>query len=131
MSKVKQVTLKDPKSLTVSLLDIVGNLKGYKFVELDAAQLARPLPDVDAAAVNNNYAAQAGLDPVNGTILAVREEDKDKPWVRQLIRLPLRAGEGVRAAALQGRLRRRLVSRPCNGRRRGAVRRTARAGPQV
>lgn len=91
------VTLKDPKSLTVSLLDIVGNPKGYKFVELDAAQLARSLPDVDAAAVNNNYAVQAGLDPVNGTILketldtpyvnilAVREGDKDRPWVRQLI----------------------------------------------
>ncbi|MCW2249016.1 D-methionine transport system substrate-binding protein [Azospirillum fermentarium] len=91
------VTLKDPKSLSASIADIAGNPKGYTFVELDAAQLARSLPDVDAAAVNNNYAVQAGLDPVRDAILsetldtpyvnilAVREEDKDKPWVKQLI----------------------------------------------
>lgn len=91
------VTLKDSNSLTASIADIAENPKGYKFVELDAAQLARSLPDVDAAAVNNNYAVQAGLDPVRDAILsetldtpyvnvlAVREEDKDKPWVKQLI----------------------------------------------
>lgn len=91
------VKLKDPNSLTASIADIAENPKGYKFVELDAAQLARSLPDVDAAAVNNNYAVQAGLDPVRDAILsetldtpyvnvlAVREEDKDKPWVKQLI----------------------------------------------
>lgn len=91
------VTLKDPNSLSASIADIAENPKGYKFVELDAAQLARSLPDVDAAAVNNNYAVQAGLDPVRDAILsetldtpyvnvlAVREEDKDKPWVKQLI----------------------------------------------
>lgn len=91
------VTLKDPKSLSASIADIAENPKGYTFVELDAAQLARSLPDVDAAAVNNNYAVQAGLDPVRDAILsetldtpyvnilAVREEDKDKPWVKQLI----------------------------------------------
>ena len=55
------------------------------------------LPDVDAAAVNNNYAVQAGLDPARDPILketndgpwvniiAVREQDKDKPWVKQFV----------------------------------------------
>ncbi len=91
------IGLRDPSSLTAGILDIAQNPRGFKFVELDAAQLARSLPDVDAAAVNNNYAVQAGLDPVNGTILketadnpyvnvlAVRAEDKDQPWVKDLI----------------------------------------------
>lgn len=93
----KVVTLKDPNSLNVSILDIAENPKKLKFVELDAAQLARSLPDVDAAAINNNYAVQAGLNPMKDTILsetldtpyvnilAVRDADKDKPWVKQFI----------------------------------------------
>ena len=50
-----------------------------------------------AAAVNNNYAVQAGLDPATDAILsepadnpwvniiAVREADKDQPWVAKLV----------------------------------------------
>jgi D-methionine transport system substrate-binding protein len=91
------VTLKDPASVTASLLDISDNPKKYRFIELDAAQLPRSLADVDAAAVNNNYAVQAGLDPVkdpliketsNGpwvNIIAVRDEDRDQPWVAKLV----------------------------------------------
>lgn len=90
------ITLKDPTNTTAGIADIAQNTKKLKFVELDAAQLARSLGDVDAAAVNNNYAVQAGLDPVKDSlikepaetpwvnIIAVREEDKDKPWVRTL-----------------------------------------------
>jgi len=93
----KIVTLRDGSSVTAGLHDIVDNPKGYKFIELDAAQLPRSLPDVDAAAVNNNYAVQAGLDPVKDAIvketddgpwvniIAVREEDREKPWVKQLL----------------------------------------------
>ena len=58
------IKLKDGSSVTAGLPDIVENLKRYRFVELDAAQLPRSLSDVDVAAVNNNYAVQAGLDPV-------------------------------------------------------------------
>ena len=91
------IKLKDGSSVTAGLLDIFDNPKRYKFVELDAAQLPRSLPDVDAAAVNNNYAVQAGLDPVKDSIvketndgpwvniIAVRDEDKDKPWVKDLV----------------------------------------------
>ena len=93
----KIITLRDPLSVTMTPLDIVENPKKLKFVELDAAQIARSLQDVDLAAVNNNYAVQAGLDPVNGSlvkepvetpwvnIIAVRDEDKDKPWVKKLV----------------------------------------------
>ena len=39
---------------------MVENTKNIKFIELEAAQLARVLDDVHAAAVNTNYALQAG-----------------------------------------------------------------------
>lgn len=78
---------------------MLENTKKYRLVELDAAQLPRSLPDVDAAAVNNNYAVQAGLDPVKDSIvketndgpwvniIAVREEDKDQLWVAKLVQV--------------------------------------------
>ena len=64
---------------------------------LYAAQAPRTLDDVDAAAINTNYATQAGLDPVKDPILredpkgpyvnliAIRTADKDKPWVKILV----------------------------------------------
>lgn len=91
------IKLRDPASVTAGIVDIADNPKKFKFIELDAAQLSRSLADVDAAAVNNNYAVQAGLDPVRDSlikeplespwvnIIAVREEDKDKPWVAKLV----------------------------------------------
>jgi D-methionine transport system substrate-binding protein len=92
------IKLRDDAGVTAGVTDIVDNPKKFKFVELDAAQLPRSLPDVDAAAVNNNYAVQAGLDPVRDSIIketsdgpwvniiAVREEDKDKPWVATFVK---------------------------------------------
>jgi D-methionine transport system substrate-binding protein len=77
--------------------DITDNPKKLKIVEVDAAQTAKMLDDVDAAGVNTNYATLAGLDPVQDAILredpkgpytniiAVRSADKDKPWVRTLV----------------------------------------------
>ncbi|ABD86140.1 MetQ/NlpA family ABC transporter substrate-binding protein [Rhodopseudomonas palustris] len=91
------IKLKDPSNTAASVADIAENPKKLRFVELDAAQLPRSLPDVDLVSINNNYAVQAGLNPVTDpiahetpggpwvNILAVREEDKDKPWVKQLI----------------------------------------------
>lgn len=92
------IKLRDGAGVIAGVVDIVDNPKKFKFVELDAAQLPRALPDVAAAAVNNNYAVQAGLDPVRDSIvketsdgpwvniIAVREEDKDKPWVATFIK---------------------------------------------
>ncbi|MGJ5135757.1 MULTISPECIES: MetQ/NlpA family ABC transporter substrate-binding protein [unclassified Bradyrhizobium] len=91
------IKLKDPSNVAATLADITDNPKKLKFVELDAAQLPRALADVDLVSINNNYAVQAGLNPAKDAIarenaegpwvniLAVREEDKDKPWVKQLI----------------------------------------------
>lgn len=91
------IKLKDGVGVKASVLDIVDNPKKLKFVEIDAAQLPRSLPDVDAAGINTNYARPAGLDPVKDPILredpkgpyvnliVVRTADKDKPWVRTLV----------------------------------------------
>jgi D-methionine transport system substrate-binding protein len=80
-----------------TVADIIENPRKFKIVEVDAAQTARTLDDVEAAAVNTNYATQAGLDPVKDAILredpkgpytnliAVRAADKDKPWVKLLV----------------------------------------------
>jgi D-methionine transport system substrate-binding protein len=70
------IKLREGAGVTAGVTDIVDNPKKFKFVELDAAQLPRSLPDVDAAAVNNNYAAQAGLDPVKDSII---KETNDGP----------------------------------------------------
>ena len=68
-----------------------------RFVERDAAQFPRPLQDVDVVSINNNDAVQAGLNPATDAIareaaqgpwtniIAVRDEDKDKPWVKQFV----------------------------------------------
>jgi D-methionine transport system substrate-binding protein len=40
----------------------VDNPKNLKIIEIEAAQLARSLQDVDVAVINGNYAIQAGLN---------------------------------------------------------------------
>ena len=89
--------LRADAGLKATPLDIVDNPKKLKIVELDAAQIPRSLADVDAAAINTNFAMEAGLKPKqdaiaiedpNGpysNIIAVRAVDKDKPWVAKLV----------------------------------------------
>ncbi|ABM33112.1 lipoprotein, YaeC family [Paracidovorax citrulli AAC00-1] len=92
------VKLKDGAGLKATPLDVTSNPRKLKFVELDAAQLARSLDDLDAAAINTNFALSAGLNPKTDAIaqesakspyvniVAVREADKDKPWVAKLVK---------------------------------------------
>lgn len=92
------IKLRDGVGLKPTLLDIAENPKKLRLIELDAAQLPRSLDDVTAAAVNTNYAVEAGLDPVKDAIaretadspytniIAVREQDRDKPWVAALLK---------------------------------------------
>ena len=47
-----------------TVADVVENPKRLRFVELEAAQIARSLDDVDAAAITGNYAVPAGLNPL-------------------------------------------------------------------
>ena len=79
-------------------IDIIDNPKKWKFVEIDAAQLPRTLDDLDAAAVNADYAVKAGLNPARDSLvvesgdspyaclIAVREKDQAQPWVPRLVK---------------------------------------------
>jgi D-methionine transport system substrate-binding protein len=92
------IKLKPEAGLKATPLDVIDNPKKLKFVELDAAQLPRSLDDLDASAINTNYALSAGLQPGKDAIaqesakspyvnlIAVREQDKDKPWVAKLVK---------------------------------------------
>ncbi|SBW12777.1 DL-methionine transporter subunit; periplasmic-binding component of ABC superfamily [uncultured Alphaproteobacteria bacterium] len=88
----------DPKAgLRAGPADVVDNPKGLKFVELDAAQLPRAIPDLVAAAVNTNYAIQAGLVPTRdalvvedadspyANVIAVKAANRDAAWVKAFV----------------------------------------------
>jgi D-methionine transport system substrate-binding protein len=90
--------LRDGVGILPSVRDIVENPRRLKFRELDAAQLPRSLPDLDAAVINTNYALQAKLHPAKdaiaiedrfnnpyGNVIAVRVVDKDKPVLKTLV----------------------------------------------
>ena len=81
-----------------SPLDVISNPKKLKFVELDHAQTARSLPDLDVSAVNGNYAFLAGIMGSGKAILyekpaslyinhiVVREKDRNAAWVKPLVK---------------------------------------------
>lgn len=92
------IKLRDGVGILPSVRDITDNPKRFKFRELDAAQLPRSLPDLDAAVINTNYALQAKLNPGKdaiavesrtnnpyGNVIAVRTADKDKPIFKTLV----------------------------------------------
>ena len=76
--KAGLIELKDPTDLRATTFDIVKNPKNFKFKELEAAQLPRILPDVDAAVINGGYAVNAGFFPTEDSIVL---EDKDSPYI--------------------------------------------------
>lgn len=91
------IKLKPEAGLKATPLDVIDNPKKIRFVELDAAQLPRSLDDLDASAVNTNFALSAGLNVKDAiaqesakspyvNVLVVREADKDKPWVAKLLK---------------------------------------------
>jgi len=92
------IQLKPGTGLKATPLDVAQNPKNLHFVELDAAQLPRSLDDLDAAAVNTNFAMDAGLNPSRDAIalegakspyinvLVVREADKAQPWVAKFVK---------------------------------------------
>jgi D-methionine transport system substrate-binding protein len=98
LHKAGVIRLKPGTGISATPLDVVDNPRGLQIVQLDAAQLPRSLDDLDAAAINTNYALQARLVPTRDAIvledargpyanlLAVRSADKDKPWVPKLVK---------------------------------------------
>lgn len=69
-------------SLSATPANISWNPKKIKFVEIDSAMLPRSLHDVDAAAINTNYALEAGLLPQKDALVV---EGADSPYVNVLV----------------------------------------------
>lgn len=97
LQKAGLILLKSSAGLFATPMDIEENAKNLKFQELDAAQLARSLADVDIAVINTNYAIPAGLSPTKDSILhegsdslyaniiVIREEEANDPRIKQLV----------------------------------------------
>ncbi len=98
LQKAGVIRLKPTVGVAATTADVVDNPKDLHIVQLEAAQLARSLDDLDASAINTNFALQAGLVPTRDAIaiedakgpyanlLVVRTADKDKPWVATLVK---------------------------------------------
>jgi D-methionine transport system substrate-binding protein len=68
------ITLREGVGLTATVNDIEENPNQVEIIEIEAAQLPRALPDVDAAVINGNYALEANLSVGQD---AIATEDKD------------------------------------------------------
>lgn len=82
LQKAGLIQLKDPKNALSTLRDIVGNPKGLKFREIEAATLPRVLGEVDLALINTNYALDAHLDPRHDAVII---ENSKSPYVNYLV----------------------------------------------
>ncbi|TSB47597.1 MetQ/NlpA family ABC transporter substrate-binding protein [Alkalicoccobacillus porphyridii] len=91
------ITLHEGVGAEATSNDIAENPKNIKFIELDSAQIAKQLDDVDASAINTSYAIKNDLNPsedaifqekedsIWANIIVVRDENKDDPVVQKLI----------------------------------------------
>ncbi|MBQ2680174.1 MAG: MetQ/NlpA family ABC transporter substrate-binding protein [Firmicutes bacterium] len=68
------IEINEDAGLKATKLDITSNPLNIEIVEMEAAQLARTLQDVDMAVINGNYAIQADL---NAETDAIAKEEKD------------------------------------------------------
>ena len=72
----------DPNAgVTATAADIIENPLGIKFEEVEAAMVPNILADVDYAIINNNFALDAGLNPVADSLII---ESADSPYANVL-----------------------------------------------
>jgi D-methionine transport system substrate-binding protein len=87
---------KDLANYQATPSDIVSNPKKLQFIEVEAAQLTRSLPDVEGAVINTNFVLDAKLDPKSAlfredakspyaNIIVVRKGDESRPEIKKLI----------------------------------------------
>lgn len=92
------IKLKDDAGLQATALDIVENPLKLEIRELEAAQVARAIQDVDIACINGNYALEAQLDAAialessqseaaetYANIIAVKEGDENSAKTKALV----------------------------------------------
>jgi len=111
------ITLRAGAGLTATIHDITGNPKNFRFQELEAAQLPRSLPDVDAATINGNYALEAGLNPVKDSLVI---EGAESPYVNIVVVLKGREND-ANIVALKNALLSKKVKDFINSRYEGGV----------
>lgn len=80
LAKAKLITLNE--NPTPSVQDIIANPQNIRIKTLDAAQLTRILPDVDAAVINTTFAIPAGLNPSRDALI---RESKDSPYANLVV----------------------------------------------
>ncbi len=79
------ITLGDTEDL-YDLTSIAENPHDFEFVELDAANLARSLDDVEASVINGNYALEAGLNPAADALFAEQaDSDESYKYINYLV----------------------------------------------
>lgn len=91
--------VKEGVGLQATVMDIAENENNYEFIELDSAQIPRQLGELDAAAINTNFALEAGFVPAEDSIfiepsdspfvnlVASRTENKDDEVITQFLEL--------------------------------------------
>lgn len=73
------------KKQTPTVNDITENKLNLKISELDAAQTARALKDVDASVINSGMAVDAGFVPSKDAIFLEPVNDTSKPYVNIIV----------------------------------------------
>lgn len=96
------IKLKSGAGLNATKNDIEENSKKLQIVEIEAAQIARSLKDVDLAVINGNYAIEAGLNVAKdaiaveakdslaadtyANIVAVKKENENRDDIKALVK---------------------------------------------
>lgn len=70
------ITLKEGVGLEATVTDIIDNPHNIEFVELEAAQIPRTLPEVSFGVLNGNYAMEAGLTASEDALLYESDESE-------------------------------------------------------
>ncbi len=94
------ITLRPDAGITATVMDITENPKNLQIREVEAAQVPRTLEEVDLAAINGNYALNAGLDVADAiatessageaakayaNVLVVKDGNQDEPKIKALV----------------------------------------------
>lgn len=96
LQKSHLITLRKGVGLLGTPADIVSNLKGLHFVEMNAAQIPRSLHDVTIAALTNDFVKPAGFtvnqalmvegkDSLYANVIVVQAKDKNRPVFKELV----------------------------------------------
>lgn len=102
LQDAKLIKLKDGSGITPTVKDIVKNSKNLQITPIVATQIPRSIKDVDAAAINNGVAVDAGYSPLKDSIyiedakkesaknyyniIAVRTKDKNSELLKKLVK---------------------------------------------